>query len=364
MAAEGVLHDLGVIPMTSLGLAGHGPRSARSLRRMLQNAALMKRQFGGDGRGHDNERVLRHIAKATVNPAITHGIAEHVGSLQPGRLADCVLWQPAMCGVRPELVVEGRRRGLGRLRRRQRDDDARRAACASGRSSARSAARPTGSRWRSSARPALDAELPTARERAVVRGCRELTAADMVRNTRRGAVRVDPRTLEVTLDGELVTRAAGGRGAAVGAATCWAERGRSGPREAAARDRRLRLVERDARGRQHVLAAAGRLARGLLHRGQALGRHRRGVLVLGQPLRGLGGRAPRRARPSCRPRSSGRSRRTARRRGCSVGTFFSGSPLEKIIPASLAPVMPKSAWRASPMPLTAQPSTETSIGSS
>ncbi len=203
MAAEGVLHDLGVIPMTSSDSQGMG-RAGEVLRRMLQNAALMKRRFGGDGSGHDNERVLRHVAKATVNPAITHGIAGHVGSLQPGRMADCVLWQPAMCGVRPELVVKA-------------------GVCAWGAAGDGNAttmlAEPVrlgpqlggigGAPDRISlaflCAAAMDAELPTARERALVSGCRDLTAADMVRNTRRGAVRVDRRTHAVTLDGELVT---------------------------------------------------------------------------------------------------------------------------------------------------------------
>jgi urease subunit alpha len=203
MAAEGVLHDLGVIPMTSSDSQGMG-RIGEILRRMLQNAGLMKHQFGGEGHRHDNERVLRHIAKATVNPAITHGIAEHVGSLQVGRLADCALWQPAMCGVRPELVLKAGVPAWG----------------ASGDANATTLlAEPVrvgpqlgalgGAPDRLSlafvCEAGLDAELPTARERAVVRGCRDIGAADMVRNTRRGEIRVDPKTHAVTLDGEVVT---------------------------------------------------------------------------------------------------------------------------------------------------------------
>ena len=202
MAAEGVLHDLGVIPMTSSDSQGMG-RIGEILRRMLQNAALMKRRFGGEGDRHDNERVLRHIAKATVNPAITHGISEHVGSLQVGRLADCVLWHPAMCGVRPELVLKAGVPAWG----------------ASGDGNATTllsepvrvgpqlgalGAAPDRLSLAFVSEAGLGADLPTARERAVVRGCRDITAADMVRNTRRGTIRVDPVTHDVTLDGEVI----------------------------------------------------------------------------------------------------------------------------------------------------------------
>lgn len=203
MAAEGVLHDLGVIPMTSSDSQGMG-RIGEILRRMLQNAALMKRRFGGEGVGHDNERVLRHIAKATVNPAITHGIAEHVGSLQVGRLADCALWQPALCGVRPELVLKAGVPAWGASG----DGNATTLLSQPVRVGPQLAAlggAPDRVSLAFVCEAGLDAELPTARERAVVSGCRDLGAADMVRNTRRGTVRVDPRSLAVTLDGEVVT---------------------------------------------------------------------------------------------------------------------------------------------------------------
>jgi urease subunit alpha len=200
MAAEGVLHDLGVIPMTSSDSQGMG-RAGETLRRMLQNAALMKRHFGGGGSGHDNERVLRHVAKATVNPAITHGISEHVGSLEPGRLADCAIWQPSMCGVRAELIVKAGIPAWGASG----DGNATTMLCEPVRQRPQLAGTGLAPDRVSLAflcEAAIDAELPTARERALVRGCRGLSAADMVRNDVRGEVRVDPQTLQVTLDGE------------------------------------------------------------------------------------------------------------------------------------------------------------------
>ena len=126
MAAEGVLHDLGVIPMMSSDSQGMG-RIGEVVRRIIQGAARHEaRARRGAGPG-DNERVLRYLAKVAVNPAITHGLADHVGSLQPGRLADAVLWHPHLFAVRPELVAKAGHRRLGRLGRRQRDDGARRA---------------------------------------------------------------------------------------------------------------------------------------------------------------------------------------------------------------------------------------------
>jgi urease subunit alpha len=201
MAAEGVLHDLGVIHMMSSDSQGMG-RAGEVVRRALQTADWMKAVRGGEG-PDDNERVLRHIAKVTINPALVHGLAGHVGALTPGRLADAVLWSPALVGVRPELVLKAGMAAWG----------------ASGDGNAATMLsepvriRPQvggigGAPARLSlaflAGCAMEADLPTVRPRARVEHCRELTAADMVRNTRRGAVRVDPRTAAVTLDGEPV----------------------------------------------------------------------------------------------------------------------------------------------------------------
>src|SRR5207245_10779998 len=78
--------------------------------RTWKTADKMKRQRGplpGETSGDDNTRVKRYIAKYTINPAIAHGLAQHVGSVEAGKLADLVLWKPAFFGVKPELVVKG-----------------------------------------------------------------------------------------------------------------------------------------------------------------------------------------------------------------------------------------------------------------
>jgi len=112
MAAEGPLHDLGAIAMINSDSQGMG-RIMESVRRTLQLAGVLKRWRGRtlqgaveDAEADDNDRVLRFLAKVTIEPAITHGIADHVGSLRPGRLADIVLWKPAWFGAKPELVLK------------------------------------------------------------------------------------------------------------------------------------------------------------------------------------------------------------------------------------------------------------------
>ncbi len=108
MAAEGPLHELGAIAIVNSDSQGMG-RMMETVRRTFQLAHVMTRWSGATpvtDPFDDTERVLRYLAKVTIEPAITHGIADHVGSLQPGRLADIVLWEPAYFGVKPALVLK------------------------------------------------------------------------------------------------------------------------------------------------------------------------------------------------------------------------------------------------------------------
>ncbi len=109
IAAEDVLHDLGAISMMSSDSQAMG-RIGEVICRTWQTADKMKRQRGplpGDTARDDNVRVRRYISKYTINPAITHGIAAEVGSIEVGKLADLVVWKPAFFGVKPELVIKG-----------------------------------------------------------------------------------------------------------------------------------------------------------------------------------------------------------------------------------------------------------------
>ena len=109
IGAEDVFHDRGIISMMSSDSQAMG-RIGEAIVRTWQTAHKMKVQFGplaGDSARNDNERVKRYVAKYTINPAITHGIAQHVGSIEPGKLADLVLYEPAYFGVKPFLVLKG-----------------------------------------------------------------------------------------------------------------------------------------------------------------------------------------------------------------------------------------------------------------
>ena len=108
IAAEDVLHDLGVISMMSSDSQAMG-RVHEVVTRTWQTAHKMKVQRGplpGEREGSDNVRVKRYIAKYTINPAITHGISNYVGSVEVGKIADLVVWKPAFFGWRPELIIK------------------------------------------------------------------------------------------------------------------------------------------------------------------------------------------------------------------------------------------------------------------
>lgn len=109
IAAEDILHDLGAFSMISSDSQAMG-RVGEVIIRSWQTAHKMKVQRGslnGETGDNDNLRAKRYIAKYTINPAITHGISEYVGSIEEGKLADLCLWRPAFFGVKPELVIKG-----------------------------------------------------------------------------------------------------------------------------------------------------------------------------------------------------------------------------------------------------------------
>src|SRR5688572_27935655 len=108
IAAEDILHDLGAFSMFSSDSQAMG-RVGEVITRCWQTAHKMKVQRGSlaEDRRSDNFRARRYIAKYTINPAITHGIAREVGSVEVGKLADLVLWKPAFFGVKPAAVIKG-----------------------------------------------------------------------------------------------------------------------------------------------------------------------------------------------------------------------------------------------------------------
>jgi urease subunit alpha len=210
IAAEDVLHDLGAISMMSSDSQAMG-RIGEVITRTWQTADKMKRQRGplpGEKSGSDNVRVRRYVAKFTINPAIAHGIANEVGSVETGKLADLVLWKPAFFGVKPEMVVKG-----GMIAWSVMGD-----ANASIPTPQPVIYRPMfgvygGALHRTSltflSKAALNADIPGElglKKTAVpVKRCRGLTKRDMVNNDALPRIEVDPETYEVRADGQLLT---------------------------------------------------------------------------------------------------------------------------------------------------------------
>ena len=210
IAAEDILHDLGAFSMIASDSQAMG-RVGEVVVRTWQTADKMKRQRGrlaGETGDNDNLRVRRYVAKYTINPAITHGVAEHVGSVEAGKLADLVLWKPMFFGVKPDLVLKGGSIAAAAMG----DPNAsiptpqpvhyRPMFAGFGRSLVESAVT-----FVSGA--ALDtgiaSQLGLSRPLVPVAGCRSVSKRAMVLNDATPAIEVDPETYEVRADGELLT---------------------------------------------------------------------------------------------------------------------------------------------------------------
>jgi urease subunit alpha len=206
MAAEGPLHELGAIAIINSDSQGMG-RMMETVRRTFQLAHVMSSWDGTTGSGdrYDaTERVLGYLAKVTIEPAITHGVADHVGSLQPGRLADIVLWRPAEFAVKPALVLksgvaawaplgEGNATVEGAEPTRYRADWG----------GTGLAARSLSATFVSGAAATAGsaALMAPGRRLLAVRGTRGLTRSSLVRNRDVAPVEVDVRDGSVSLDG-------------------------------------------------------------------------------------------------------------------------------------------------------------------
>jgi urease subunit alpha len=206
MAAEGPLHELGAIAIVNSDSQGMG-RMMETVRRTFQLAHVMAGWTGtvGSGDRYDaNERVLRYLAKVTIEPAITHGVAEHVGSLQPGRIADIVLWRPADFGVKPALVLKGgvlawAPLGEGNATVEGAEPTRYRADWGGTGRAARSLSATFVSAAAATAGSA--ALMAPGRPLLAVRGTRGLTRSSLVRNREVASVDVDVRDGAVSLDG-------------------------------------------------------------------------------------------------------------------------------------------------------------------
>lgn len=210
IAAEDVLHDLGVFSITSSDSQAMG-RVGEVVLRTWQVADAMKRQRGkleGDGDVGDNARLKRYVAKYTINPAIAHGIADSIGSIEEGKFADLVLWDPAFFGVKPEMVIKG-----GQIIQSLMGDSNGSIPTPQPRTlrlnfgALGSAVHASSITFLSKA--AIDEGIPERlRLRKVIRAChgiRNLQKSDLKHNGETPDIQVDPQTYTVTVDGEVAT---------------------------------------------------------------------------------------------------------------------------------------------------------------
>ena len=209
IAAEDVLHDMGIFSMMSSDSQAMG-RVGEVITRTWQTASKMKDQRGAlpeDNDRNDNFRVKRYVSKYTINPAVTHGISDYVGSVEVGKIADLVLWKPSMFGVKPEMIIKG-----GFI-------------CASKMGDA-NASIPTpqpvvytkmfGAEGLAVKRCCATFVSKAAMEKGIaekldlqrivlpVKDCRSIGKKDMRFNDRTGDIKVDPENYHVTVDGEEI----------------------------------------------------------------------------------------------------------------------------------------------------------------
>ena len=210
IAAEDILHDKGAISMIASDSQAMG-RVGEVVSRTWQTAHKMKLQFGaledtsGEHGAADNFRALRYVSKYTINPALTHGMAQEVGSLMVGKLADLVLWKPAFFGVKPELVLKGGMIALANMG----DPNAsiptpqptfyRPMFASHGKARARTCVTFVSA---VSLEEGLADELTVEKSLVAVSGTREVGKADMLFNEQTPEIEIDPETYRVTADGE------------------------------------------------------------------------------------------------------------------------------------------------------------------
>lgn len=209
IAAEDVLHDMGVFSMMSSDSQAMG-RVGEVITRTWQTASKMKEQrghLGDDNQDNDNFRAKRYIAKYTINPAITNGISEYVGSVENNKWADLVLWEPAFFGVKPAIIIKG-----GMIIAAKMGDAnasiptpqpviyrnmfganglARKSSCITFVSKA-------------AYNENIKEKLGLQKTVLPVKGCRDIGKKDMIHNDNTPDITVDPETYKVTADGELI----------------------------------------------------------------------------------------------------------------------------------------------------------------
>jgi urease subunit alpha len=209
IAAEDVLHDMGVLSVLSSDSQAMG-RIGEVIIRTWQTASKMKLQLGDliPGEQNDNLRAKRYIAKYTINPALIHGISQYVGSIETGKYADLVLWQPALFGVKPKLIIKGGMIITSKMGEANASIPTpqpifyRNMFGAAGLAKYKTC-------FTFISQIAYDLkiadELKLNKTILPVKNCRNVSKKDMIHNNATPKIEVDPETFKVTVDGKIIT---------------------------------------------------------------------------------------------------------------------------------------------------------------
>lgn len=210
IAAEDVFHDMGILSMYSSDSQAMG-RVGEVTTRAWQTADKMKKMAGRlkEEKGeNDNLRVKRYLAKLTINPAITHGISEYVGSIEPGKIADLVLWSPQFFGIKPKLIIKGGFIAYSLMGDPNASIPTTEPVYYRPMFGALGSAKQSTS-FTFTSKLAIDNGLATKinikKKLLPVKNCRKISKNDMVLNNLTPKIEIDPETFKVKVDGNLVT---------------------------------------------------------------------------------------------------------------------------------------------------------------
>jgi len=210
IAAEDVLHDIGALSMMSSDSQAMG-RIGEVTTRTWQSADKMKKMVGKlpeDTGNNDNFRVKRYLAKYTINPAITHGISEHVGSLESGKLADIVIWTPQFFGIKPKMIIKGGMIAYSLMGDPNASIPTTEPILYRPMFGALGSAKYSTSftfTSRLAIEKGLERKISTKKKLVPVKNCRKIGKKDMVHNNLTPKIEIDPETYEVKVDGKIAT---------------------------------------------------------------------------------------------------------------------------------------------------------------
>lgn len=210
IAAEDVLHDMGIFSMMSSDSQAMG-RVGEVITRTWQTASKMKDVRGAlpeDSERNDNYRAKRYISKYTINPAITHGLSKYIGSVEVGKFADIILWKPSMFGVKPEMIIKGGFIAASKMGDANASIPTPQPVIYTDMFGSHGAAKSQTSITfvsKSALEMNIKKEMGLKKIVLPVENCRKIAKKDMKFNDRTGEIKVDPENYKVTVDGEEIT---------------------------------------------------------------------------------------------------------------------------------------------------------------